>query len=359
MKAALIITGSEIITGKRQDAIVQPFAVKLLAKGIPVAEVRMLGDSPADLSETVANIKADLVIVTGGLGETPDDTTRKAVAAIPGVQDMNPIDNPVGSAKGIDLKFPDKRVVFFPGVPREAYAMIDVILSGMPDATLPTVNIPVFGMREQEIAKQIGMLAERCGYLPKDMEITVVAPVELEKQIRDILGMHALEEADLSTTVGRLLESKRLRFAAAESCTGGLIGHLITYVPGSSKYFLGSVTAYSNDVKTGVLGVPADMLAEYGAVSEQVADAMLTGILKLTCAEIGVATTGIAGPDGGTADKPVGTVWIAAGTMDERVTRKFNFWFDRPGNKLISAKVALYMLRSFIYDKGLHSSAFA
>ena len=359
MKAALIITGSEIITGKRQDAIVQPFAVKLLAKGIPVAEVRMLGDSPADLSETVAGIKADLVIVTGGLGETPDDTTRKAVAVIPGIQDMNPIDNPVGSAKGIDLKFPDKRVVFCPGVPREAYAMIDTILSGMPDATLPTVNIPVFGMREQEIAKQIGMLAERCGYLPKDMEITVVAPVELEKQIRDILGMHALEEADLSTTVGRLLESKRLRFATAESCTGGLIGHLITYVPGSSKYFLGSVTAYSNDVKTCVLGVPADMLAEYGAVSEQVADAMLTGILKLTGAEIGVATTGIAGPGGGTADKPVGTVWIAAGTVDERVIRKFNFWFDRPGNKLISAKVALYMLRSFIYDKGIHSSAFA
>ncbi len=359
MKAALIITGSEIITGKRQDAIVQPFAVKLLAKGIPVAEVRMLGDSPADLSETVAGIKADLVIVTGGLGETPDDTTRKAVAAIPGVQDMNPIDNPVGSAKGIDLKFPDKRVVFFPGVPREAYAMINIILAGMPDATLPTVNIPVFGMREQEIAKQIGVLAERCGYLPKDMEITVVAPVELEKQIRDILGRHALEEADLSTTVGKLLESKRLRFAAAESCTGGLIGHLVTYVPGSSKYFLGSVTAYGNDIKTGVLGVPADMLAGYGAVSEQVADAMLTGVLKLTNADIGVATTGIAGPGGGTAEKPVGTVWIAAGTMDERVIRKFNFWFDRPGNKLISAKVALYMLRTFIYDKGIHSSAFA
>jgi nicotinamide-nucleotide amidase len=359
MKAALIITGSEIITGKRQDAIVQPFAVKLLAKGIPLSEVRMLGDNPADLAEKVKETLADLLIVTGGLGETPDDTTRMAVATIPGIEDINPIDNPVGSAKGIDLKFSDKRVVFFPGVPREAYAMIDIILSGMPDAALPTVNIPVFGMREQEIAVKIGKLAERCGYLPKDMEITVVAPVELEKQIREILGRHALEEADLSTAVGRLLESKRLRFAAAESCTGGLIGHLLTYVPGSSKYFLGSVTAYSNDVKTSLLGVPANMLLEYGAVSEQVADAMLSGILKLTGAEIGVATTGIAGPDGGTPDKPVGTVWIAAGTMDERVTRKFNFWFDRPGNKLISAKVALYMLRSFIYDKDIHSSAFA
>ena len=359
MNAALIITGSEIITGKRQDAIVQPFAVKLLAKGIPVAEVRMLGDSPSDLSETVAFIKADLVIVTGGLGETPDDTTRKAVANIPGIQDISQIENPVGSAKGIDLKFPDKRVVFFPGVPREAYAMLDLILAGMPDVTLPTVNIPVFGMREQEIAKEIGVLAERCGYLPKDMEITIVAPFELEKQIRDILGRHALEEADLSTTVGKLLLSRSLKFAAAESCTGGLIGHLITYVPGSSRYFLGSVTAYSNDIKTRILNVPADMIAEYGAVSEQVAGAMLSGILKLTGADVGVATTGIAGPDGGTPDKPVGTVWIAAGLKDDQVFRKFNFWFDRPGNKLISAKVALYMLRSFIYDKGIHSSAFA
>jgi nicotinamide-nucleotide amidase len=359
MKAALIITGSEIITGKRQDAIVQPFAVRLLAKGIPVSEVRMLGDNPVDLSETVAGIKADLVIVTGGLGETPDDTTRKAVADIPGIKAVNPIDNPVGSAKGIELKFQDRRVVFFPGVPREAYAMLDSVLSGMPDVALPTVNIPAFGMREQEIAKQIGSLADQCGYLPKDMEITVVAPVGIEKQVRDILGRHALEEADLSTTVGKLLESRRLKFAAAESCTGGLIGHLITYVPGSSRYFLGSVTAYSNDVKTGILGVPAEMIAEYGAVSEQVAGAMLSGVLKLTGADVGVSTTGIAGPDGGTPDKPVGTVWIAAGSKDDQITRKFQFWFDRPGNKLISAKVALYMLRSFIYDKGLHSSAFA
>jgi nicotinamide-nucleotide amidase len=359
MKAALIITGSEIITGKRQDAIVQPFAVKLLAKGIPVSEIRILGDSPADLAGTVADIKADLVIVTGGLGETPDDTTRKAVGVIPDIISTGQIHNPAGSAKGIDLKFKDKRVVFFPGVPREAYAMIDLILEGMPDVTLPTVNIPVFGMREQEIAKQIGPLAERCGYLPKDMEITVVAPVELEKEIRDILGRHALEEADLTTTVGRLLESKGLKFAAAESCTGGLIGHLVTYVPGSSKYFLGSVTAYSNDIKTGILGVPENMINEYGAVSEQVAGEMLSGILKLTGADVGVATTGIAGPDGGTPEKPVGTVWIAAGSMNERVIRKFNFFFDRPGNKLISAKVALYMLRSYIYDTGLHSSAFA
>ena len=359
MKAALIITGSEIISGKRQDAIVQPFAVKLLAKGIPVSEVRILGDNPTDLSETVAAIKADLVVVTGGLGETPDDTTRKAVATIPGVEKISQIENPVGSAAGIELKFQNKRVVFFPGVPREAYAMLDLILEGMPEVTLPTLNISVFGMREQEIANEIGVLAERCGYLPKDMEITVVAPVELEKQIRDILGRHALEEADLSTTVGNLLLSRSLRFAAAESCTGGLIGHLVTYVPGSSRYFLGSVVAYSNDIKSRILDVPSDMITEYGAVSEQVAGAMLSGILKLTGADVGVATTGIAGPDGGTPDKPVGTVWIAVGSKDDQIIRKFNFWFDRPGNKLISAKVALYMLRSFIYDKDIHSSAFA
>jgi nicotinamide-nucleotide amidase len=237
--------------------------------------------------------------------------------------------------------------------------MLDIVLAGMPDVTLPTVNIPVFGMREQDIAKLMGPLADRCGFLPKDMEITVVAPVDLEEKVRGILGRHALEHADLATTVGRLLESRCLRFAAAESCTGGVIGHLMTSVPGSSKYFLGSVVAYSNEMKTKVLNVPSDMITEYGAVSEQAASAMLSGILKLSGANIGVAVTGIAGPDGGTPEKPVGTVWIAAGSYDDQVVRKFNFWFDRPGNKLISAKVALYMLRSFIHDKGIHSSAFA
>lgn len=359
MKAAFIITGSEIITGKRQDALVQPFAVKLTAKGIPVSEVRMLGDNPADLSETVASVKADLVIVTGGLGETPDDTTRKAVTTIPGIEDINQIENPVGSAKGIDLKFPGKRVVFFPGVPREAYAMLDIILAEMPDVSLPTVNIPVFGMREQEIARMIGLSAERCGFLPKDMEITVVAPVELEGQIRNILGRHALEYGDLTTTIGRLLAVKGLRCAAAESCTGGAIGHLLTAVPGSSKYFLGSVVAYNNSVKAGLLGVPADMITEYGAVSEQVASRMLSGVLKVTGADIGMAVTGIAGPDGGTPEKPVGTVWIAVGTPKDQLIRKFNFGFDRLGNKLISAKVALYMMRSFIHDKGVHGFTLA
>jgi nicotinamide-nucleotide amidase len=196
-------------------------------------------------------------------------------------------------------------------------------------------------LREVEIALRIGPLAEKCGYLPREMEINLVAPADLETQIRPILGRHALEGNGLARTFGEVLKAKGLKCAAAESCTGGLISHLITQAPGSSEYFLGSIVSYSNEVKVNLLKVSREDIDRFGAVSEQVARAMLKGVLRLTGADVGMATTGIAGPDGGSDEKPVGTVWICVGTPDHQEARMMRFSFDREGNKMISAKTAL------------------
>jgi nicotinamide-nucleotide amidase len=362
MKAAFLITGSEIITGRRAEALLRPFAARLTAKGGGVKEARMFSDDPEMLCRAVMELKdcTDIIIVTGGLGLTPDDMTHSAVEELkkrlPGVV-QGSITNPVGSALGIDLKLDSCRVGFLPGVPRESLAMFSLVLEGLGAEVPATVEIPVFGLREVEIARRIGPLADLCGYLPREMEIALVAPAGQEAEIRSTLGINALEGKDLAGTFGALMKARGLSCAAAESCTGGLISHLITQVPGSSEYFLGSVVSYSNEVKVSVLGVNPGDLDRYGAVSGQVARAMLSGVLRITGADTGIAVTGIAGPDGGSGEKPVGTVWVCVGTRDIQVARMMQFSFDRDGNKMISAKAALFMLRNFINDQDIHRTA--
>lgn len=362
VKASLIVTGSEILTGRRQDALIMPFAAQLAARGFLMHEVRIISDAPGGLCAAILDLlePSSLMVVTGGLGLTPDDTTRMAIEEL-GRQRQplseGQIRNPVGSAQGIDLRFEGCRVVFLPGVPRESLAMLPLVLEDIGEEMTSTAEVPVFGLREVEIAERIGPFADRCGYLPREKEIALVVPMHLEGEIRSILGRHALEGKDLSWTFGDLLKSRGLTCAAAESCTGGLIGHLITQVPGSSDYFLGSVVSYGNVVKEQILGVVRSDLERYGAVSEQVGRAMLKGVLGLTGADVGMAVTGIAGPDGGTREKPVGTVWICVGTLDDAEARQFRFSFDRDGNKMISAKAALFMLRNRIHDQDIRGTS--
>jgi len=356
VKASILITGSEILRGMRQDLLIQPFASMMASRGIAMSQVRIIGDEPETLCATILDLEpvSDVIVVTGGLGLTPDDTTHAAVRELQAGRQvrMNPeIDNPVGSAKGIDLELESgTRVVFFPGVPAEAVPMFGNVVDGLNPGAFPPVEVAVFGLREVEIAKRLGRLAGSCGYLPKDMEVSLIVPRELEQEIRKTLGVHALEGCNLNATLGDLLRLKGLTVATAESCTGGLIAHLITQVPGSSEYFLGSVVAYSNDVKEKILKVPGGFITRYGAVSREVATKMLRGVLEITGADVGMATTGVAGPSGGSDEKPVGTVWIAAGRADDHTVREFHFPFDRQRNKMIFAKTALFLLRSCIHD---------
>ncbi|HQP30804.1 MAG TPA: molybdopterin-binding protein, partial [Deltaproteobacteria bacterium] len=158
MDAAFVITGSEMLSGFRQDALVQPFAAMMNAKGIPVREVRMLGDAPERLMKALSELAADLIVVTGGLGLTPDDTTAQAIETLAENGARQTIPNPVGSALGIDLRLKDKRIVFLPGVPAEALAMFRNLMAQFADQGASTVNITAFGLREVEIARRLGEL---------------------------------------------------------------------------------------------------------------------------------------------------------------------------------------------------------
>ncbi|MBN2297832.1 MAG: nicotinamide-nucleotide amidohydrolase family protein, partial [Deltaproteobacteria bacterium] len=362
MKASLVVTGAEILRGIRQDALIRPLSSMLASRGIEVTEVRIVADHAPDLCKALVDLSSssDLIIVTGGLGMTPDDTTRLAIEELKtkGRLDTgNDIENPVGSARGIDLVFDAARVLFFPGVVRETLAMFPTVLEEFPVETPATSSVAVFGLRETEIARRLGKIGESCSFLPHDKEVAVIVPKPMEGRVREILGRHALEGEGLAVSVGMILKDRGLTLAAAESCTGGLIGHLITEIPGSSDYFLGSVVSYSNAIKMTMLSVPEEEITGHGAVSEEVARSMLKGVLAATGAHIGVATTGIAGPAGGTMDKPVGTVWIAAGTMQDIITRNLCFTFDRTGNKMIFAKSALFLLREYIYDQDIYRPA--
>jgi nicotinamide-nucleotide amidase len=152
----------------------------------------------------------------------------------------------------------------------------------------------------------------------------------------------------LEITIGKLLKGKGKSMATAESCTGGYIAHLITSIPGSSAYFKGSVVSYSNDVKENVLNVSPDTLKTVGAVSEETVTQMVKGVIEKLNADFAVATSGIMGPDGGNAEKPVGTVWIAAGNKEKVIAQKLFFRFDRERNIEMTAQSALNMLRKFI-----------
>jgi len=361
VKASIIITGSEILTGMRQDALIQFMASWLTSRGVSMDEFRVIGDSPERLVKAVRDLALanDLIIVTGGLGLTPDDTTHRAVEALAASGDVRlypEIENPVGSARGIDLCFDHgTRVVFLPGVPREAHAMFRILALGLNESAPEAVEITVFGLREVEIVRRLGDLAAACGYLPRDMEVAVVVPKALEQNVRRILSPHALEQESLSAGMAALLRNRGLTLATAESCTGGLIAHIVTQLPGSSEYFAGSVVSYSNEVKTRVLKVPQEVLFRHGAVSSQTALAMLKGVLDLTGADVGIATTGIAGPTGGSDEKPAGMVWIAAGGKEDHVVRDFRFGFDRQGNKMAFAKTGLFILRTYLHDTDVRS----
>jgi nicotinamide-nucleotide amidase len=159
------------------------------------------------------------------------------------------------------------------------------------------------------------------------------------------------EDISLQEAVGRLLLEKGISVGTAESCTGGYIAHLITSIPGSSRYFKGSVVSYANEVKTGVLHVEEDTLARDGAVSEATVREMVGGALSVLDVDVAVATSGIMGPDGGTPDKPVGTVWVAVGDRQNILTQKFSFRFDRLRNIELTATNALNLLRKLIVSK--------
>jgi len=420
-RGEIIAIGSELLLGGRVDTNSIFLSDGLAAHGVEVRFKTVVGDAEADIVAALRTAvhRADVVLLTGGLGPTSDDRTREAVAratgrplrrraaAIDGMtkrlaawgrtpskaqlrQGLIPagaevLANPVGSAPGFVVQWQGTWIAALPGVPVEAERMFaDALLPRLREAgqsdyferkVLHTVGLPESDV-EQQIAKlvparsgiRLGLLASPLGVVVSlTMPVSVGAGpsqrgkagrrahTRLEAAFRAVrrkLGRHVYaENADtMEQVVGRQLAIRGLVLALAESCTGGLIGHRLTQVPGSSAYLDRDVVCYSNRAKTELLGVPERLIAQHGAVSAPVAAAMAKGIRARSRASVGLSVTGIAGPGGGTAQKPVGLVYVgldaAPGTAP--TTQMFRFHGTRESIKLRASQAALNVLREWL-----------
>lgn len=283
------------------------------------------------------------------------------------------IPNPVGTAPGIILEKGDKTTILLPGVPREMKRMMEkelypYLLSrlGMKESISSRI-LKVWGMGESQVNQKIVdiMLRQsnpRVGLLAKRGEVHIsitgkFSPEVLgekiktvEDKIRERLGssIWGVDEETLEGIVARLLKKRGLRIAVAESCTGGLVSHRLTNIPGSSDYFSYGIIAYSNQAKSTFLGVPASLVKKKGAVSSQVAKKMAQGVRKAERTDLGLGITGIAGPSGGSRNKPVGLVYIALSSSEGEISERFVFPGGREDIKWKASQVALDMLRRYL-----------
>ncbi|HXW85114.1 MAG TPA: nicotinamide-nucleotide amidohydrolase family protein, partial [Candidatus Binataceae bacterium] len=310
-------------------------------------------------------------IFAAGNRPMPENNLRQAMFPV-GAQ---VIPNPLGTAPGFRLPITrdghTAQVIVLPGVPREMKPMIEnwvlpwIQRNRGTDKIFAVRIFQTFGISEsgldQEVAGLIkpdeARVAFRASFPQISLRVTVEGRPgeaepkleELSKRVREKIAQWCFAEGDVSMeeAVGKLLTEKQLSVALAESCTGGLIGHRLTNVAGSSKYFMGDFVTYSNELKAGVLGVSGATLEKFGAVSEECVREMAAGARKRAATSVGIATSGIAGPDGGTPDKPVGTVCIALDADGTSVSRRYQMRGTRDWVKLLASQVALDWLRRY------------
>ncbi|MEM1056113.1 MAG: competence/damage-inducible protein A [Bacteroidota bacterium] len=404
MTAILLTVGDEILLGQIVDTNAAWLGDRLAASGVNLVRHETVADTMEAITDALARAEADLVVVTGGLGPTHDDLTRDALAQYLGAalhrdddvmavleerytrrgrvlskmrkrmadvpDGAEVLPNPKGAAPGLWAEQDGRVFVALPGVPYEMKAIwresaeqrIDALRPGaVVHRTLLTV-----GKGESDIAADLGGLAEAPGegvglaFLPnlgtvrirltakgEDLEDARRRVDEAAERIRESLGLLVFGEGatTLEAVVGRLLQARGWTVALGESCTGGAAAARLTRIPGASAYVRGGVVAYSNAVKHSALGVPMDLIEAHGAVSEPVALAMARGARDRLGATVGVATTGVAGPSGGSEEKPVGTVWIAYASADDERAVRFVFTDDRALNIGLTTTAVLDLLR--------------
>lgn len=406
----LINIGDELLIGQVVNTNAAFIGQQMSAAGFELTDVITIGDDSQAIRDTVTSslAKTDVVIMTGGLGPTKDDITKKIICDIfqrelvmdePTLQhvteifasrgmdltetnrqqalvpkDCTVLSNPLGTAPGLWIEQDSKVLIALPGVPFEMEKLIkDEVMPRLEahkkdqhailHRVLQCTNISESGLSDllENFEKQLPPEL-KLAYLPKPgiIRLRLTARGDNKESLKALLDQHFSELKTLTTeyaftdedieieeVVGRLLTKSGKTLATAESCTGGYIAHLITSVPGSSRYFQGSLVSYSNDIKRDLLNVREDNLKRRGAVSEQVVSDMALNAMGLFDVDYTIATSGIAGPDGGTKEKPVGTVWIAVATPVRLTTREFHFG-SRTGRKQIierAARAALNMLR--------------
>lgn len=411
MNAIIITIGDEILMGQILDSNSRYIASNLTKLGVEVIEMLSVPDKRDEIYGTVdyAMQEADLIIVTGGLGPTKDDVTKKVLAEYFGSRlvmndeamgwleellrgrgiamngnnrsqailpdNCRILRNFKGTASGMWFERGWKSLISLPGVPfemehlMETYVIPDLKVK-YPHLQLRFRMLKVYDIPESELAQRLDVWEDalpeglQLAYLPSPglVKLRITAKGEAVKRLDEYyeslkvvlngLNFTEGEENTLEREFGEMLRKKRVTVATAESCTGGYIAHLITSAAGSSDYFRGSVVSYANDVKAKVLGVnPADIERE-GAVSETVVLQMAQGVKKLMETDYAVSTSGVAGPDGGTPEKPVGTVWIGVATPDRVFARKFNFSFTRERNIAKAAAKALELVLNEVKANG-------
>ncbi len=406
VRAEIITIGDEILYGQTLDTNAHWMSGKLDETSIRVIRRTTCGDSDSEILKAFAEAaqRADVVLITGGLGPTSDDLTKPCLAkffeceikvhaealsqleeymtsrgrglnALTRLQASLPekcemIPNERGTAAGMWFHENDTVFIAMPGVPHEMkYMMTYHIIPRLKQTlTIPVIYhkiVRVAGIGESWLAEKIEAWEKalpanvKLAYLPtfSDLKLRLTATGDNREsvlgQVQELVDrllplihdyFYGYDEDALEIVIGKMLRARNAKLAIAESCTGGYIAHKITSVPGSSAYFNGSVVAYQNEMKTRLLDVQATTLQQHGAVSEQTVVEMAKGICRHMDADYGLATSGIAGPDGGTPDKPVGTVWIACADGDEVITKKLQLTKDRDVNIRLTTVIALHLL---------------
>jgi nicotinamide-nucleotide amidase len=409
MHGEIITIGNELISGRTRDLNAWYASGRLTASGFRVSRVTTVGDNAEHIAEALKEAirSSDFVIITGGLGSTDDDLTNKIVAEVlerPLCLDKEmlkqircyvetrgmemsaslekmawmPKDSrllkPQANVCGFSLVEDQVRLYFLPGVPEQMRYLMDECV--LPDLMLHCKALPLlrhtvlklYGLSEPAMAEALKDLPTKAGnvilgFYPRfpenhitlslrgEDEPRVLGELELtEKEIRSLVGPYIFATAGqtMEGVVGEMLTEKGLTLSLAESCTGGLIGNLVTNVPGSSGYFLGGVVAYSNHAKESLLGVSADTLRRHGAVSDRTVQEMASGVREKFKSDLSVAVSGIAGPEGGTPDKPVGAVYIGMADSAHVFSGGYRFWGTREQIKLNSAMMALDWVRRYL-----------
>lgn len=406
MTAEIISIGDELLIGQIVNTNAAWMSRQLNLANVQVRHVSVVGDEANDIRHSLdlALSRAEIVLLTGGLGPTHDDITKKVVAeyfdSVEMVMDekvlghiqalfqrrnlrLTPTSaaqalvpkkatvlwNDFGSAPGLLFEREGRYCVIMPGVPAEMqHIMTERVLpfleSKTPNVTIRHRTIRTAGIGESVLFEKLAPIAElekfgKIAFLPHysavDVRISVYAAeaAAAEKNIRAaeeyILAragkyVYGFDDDTIETVIGRLLIAKNATLAVAESCTGGLVAHRLTNVSGSSQYFDRGIVTYSNAAKIQTLGVPEEIIVQHGAVSEACAQAMAAGVRHISNTTYGLATTGIAGPTGGTADKPVGLVWVGVATPAQVFAQKFLFVTDRLVNKERFSQMALNLL---------------
>ena len=411
-RALLVVTGSELVRGERTDLNGPFLAREVLSRGIEPARITLVGDGEEELEAALREgLGADLLITSGGLGPTHDDRTVELLARVlgrpmrvdedlhaqiegvsravaerlrrpyadfePGVRKQASMPEGAasvglaGTAPGLVMEENGTAVVVLPGPPGELKRLWASALEAEPvRRVLERARPPgrrvlrFFGASESAIARALeeaggerpGVEATICA---RDFEIHVDLVVDpgAEKAADELEAalvppverwLFARDERPIEDHVLALCRAQGLTLATAESCTGGLIAERLTRVPGSSDVFLGGIVAYANEVKVRQLGVPADLIELHGAVSPEVAAAMASGVRERLGADVAIADTGVAGPGGGTEEKPVGLVYVAAETPDASRVLDFNYPADRQAVRSRAAVAGLHLVRRLL-----------